>query len=132
MSTLKNFIAGFPLYFHASCLSADIFKCWLHWCRWLKYFTLTESAFSCFFIFFELLAWFADMVRFSLTLWTEVLLATPTSNSKFTHMYCCFLRDQLSIFILLVFLNLARYYLHNIATTTVNKVLVLGQQLHLF
>ena len=86
MAATQYLITTLSHHFKTLLFSADIFECWTHGWRCLSYLFLTVSAFSGFFVFFELSTSFAQMIGFSLALGTEVFAAIPTSYSKFTHM----------------------------------------------
>jgi hypothetical protein len=74
---------------------------------------------------FKFFAGFSDVIRLSLALAAEVLLAFLTSYSEFTHVHSCLFGNRLSYLILSSVVYYSRHDLHNILTTARHKVGIL-------
>jgi len=121
---LMNLIAGFLHSLNTLFTFTDHLKRWFLGPTWFLYRSITESSFTLFTKFFELVTCHSMMIRLNFALSTENLEAFITSHSVLTHIDSCFPRYWISMVVLLIEVYITLNYFHAITTFTIYDIQV--------
>ena len=118
MSTCKKLVTRLLHIFETGIFPADSFKGREHaWRRLLELLAAESTPFE-----LVLLTCLSLVVRFSLTLYTEVLTTCITPDPVLSHMKCRLLLNRLALFIFLFHIYITLHHLHDISTRALYKV----------